>query len=97
MGPLERGSQTQPLAVSIDLSVVNRASYHSAGGLNETFEWPLVSFIDFCLKLSLGGYSSASVNAGVIRMLSANDLTFGLSILPVIGNELREIQPNFQW
>lgn len=108
----------QPLAVSLDMVVVDRSLLKTLNGLDASIEWPAISFVDFCLrssfkndKLSEGVTIRNLLNVGVISMLvpiapnkagllenaNTNSNCYGLSTLPLVGDEEVEQASNYQW
>jgi hypothetical protein len=94
----------QPLAVPISMVVIDQELWNILDGLEESYDWPSISFIDFCLRASFQNKSSSLPKLGVIKLLTPNELdarmpvkTFGVSMLPVFSHELRELEPNIKW
>lgn len=104
----------QPVAVSISMVMLSSSHFIRHGGLNTSIEWPAISFIDYCLRVSFKSYRSSRgylqdiINPGVIDMVRSrkNDMAvsidasrlvdcFGLSVLPVVGEEIAEIVSNY--
>lgn len=115
---LSQAVAAQPLAVGLDLVMLDRAHFSALGGLDTSIQWPFMSFIDYCLRISfkdvrtvdpaetrLSGTILEVLNVGVIGIAQhINDgkydkpvQCFGMSVLPVYGDERTEITSNYEW